>query len=129
MCTRRWLTAVPGLALLGWLCCGCVVMVSGTPVPTDTQVVSVATRVPTDTPLLPPPASTPAASNTPQTIGIVTPTPSETATPAPDTATPTPTETASPSPVPSATPTLGPPPNTTAVPIAISLFTISPAQL
>lgn len=118
-----WLVAVG-------LCCGCVVVVSGTPVPPATlPVVSLATRVPTGTAL--PPAATALAPATPLQIVTFTPSPTVTPVPAIITATPTPTVTPTPtnSAVPSATPTLGPPPDSTAMPIAITLFSIAPAEV
>ena len=121
---------------LGWLmalclCSGCVV-VGGTPAPTATApAVSLATRRPTDTAL--PPTDTPLPSETPLRIVTLAPTVTATLVPAIITATPTPslTNTAAPTltPVPSATPTFSVPPDSTAMPIGIMLFTIAPAEI
>jgi hypothetical protein len=125
-----WLPAV-------WLCTGCVVVVSGTPAPTASPAVSVATRVDTQAEANTAPAPTAGPTATESPLQIVTSTPSLTPSPAPATATatatPTPSATSSPlpslTPPPSATATFGVPPDTTAAPIGITLFTIAPAQV
>lgn len=121
---RFWWSVCAGLC-----CAGCVVVVSGTPAPAPsaTPAVSLITRPPADSAL--PAPTLPPATETP--LQIVTATASTTLTPAPSTPTPTASPTATPPPTnpPPPTPTLGPPPDTTALPIAILAFSIAPAEV
>jgi len=119
------------LLLLALLCAGCVVVVTSTPAPIPSAAVITSTRAaPT---LLP-------ATVTPAVIAIVTPTPPATApspTSPPATETPSPTATGigtatAQNPGPPTllpTPTASIPPNATAAPIGISLFTIAPETI